>query len=95
MYIFHVGIHIFFPFFQHCGVYTIHFFDFQYYGEYTNATLFETDERYRRLGFEIQDLGCCKVISHHLWGTHTFLGSVFTNCPTDDPILEGLLKEHK
>lgn len=63
-----------------------------YLGAYTNATLFETDERYRNFGFEIDDLGCCKVISHHLWGTHSFVGCLFTNAPLHHPVLQELTK---
>ena len=33
-----------------------------HYSAHTNSTLFETNETYRALGFDIDDLGCCKVI---------------------------------
>ena len=36
--------------------------------------LIETDDRLGRLGFEIDDLGCCKVIRHAVWGSHVFIG---------------------
>lgn len=63
-----------------------------YLGDYTNSTLFETDERYRLLGFTINDLGCCKVLSHPVWGTHSYVGCIFTNTPVDHPVLQSLLK---
>lgn len=61
-----------------------------FFGPYTNNTLFETDERYRHLGFSVDDLGCCKVIRHSFWGTHVFVGSIFTNATPDSHIMKKL-----
>uniref|UniRef100_A0A8C2N9B9 Methylmalonic aciduria and homocystinuria type D protein, mitochondrial n=1 Tax=Capra hircus TaxID=9925 RepID=A0A8C2N9B9_CAPHI len=61
-----------------------------FFGPYTNNTLFETDERYRHLGFSVDDLGCCKVIRHSLWGTHVVVGSIFTNATPDSHIMKKL-----
>uniref|UniRef100_A0A1W7RA74 Methylmalonic aciduria and homocystinuria type D homolog, mitochondrial n=1 Tax=Hadrurus spadix TaxID=141984 RepID=A0A1W7RA74_9SCOR len=66
-----------------------------YLGPYTNATMFETDERYRHFGFTIEDLGCCKVTRHHLWGTHSFVGCLFTNAPLNSPEICEILTKHK
>ncbi|XP_041662467.1 methylmalonic aciduria and homocystinuria type D homolog, mitochondrial-like [Cheilinus undulatus] len=61
-----------------------------FFGPYTNLPLFETDERYVQLGFSIDDLGCCKVIRHSLWGTNVFVGTIFTDAPPSSDIMRKL-----
>ncbi|CAG2102760.1 unnamed protein product [Medioppia subpectinata] len=61
--------------------------------EHTNETLFETDDRFIHLGFTIEDLGCCKAIYHHKWGTHVIVGTLFTTAPSDSPALIKLMPQ--
>ena len=63
-----------------------------FHGKYSNAVLYETDERFRQFGFEIEDLGCCKVTRHHRWGSRSFVGSLFTNAPINSVELNNVLK---
>lgn len=58
-----------------------------------NTSLFETDERFKPLGFEIEDLGCCKCIRHAVWGTNIFVGAIFTDAPNNCDVVKSILKQ--
>lgn len=56
-----------------------------------HAAFYETDERFRNLGFEIVDYGCCKVISHHKWGTKTYVGCLLTTAKVDGKFVKEIM----
>lgn len=64
-----------------------------YYGSHTNTTLFETDEKYRLLGFRIEDLGCCKVITHPVFGRHVFVGTIFTDVHPGNGVVQDVFAD--
>jgi len=64
-----------------------------YYGQYTNTTMFETDEKYRLLGFRIEDLGCCKVISHREFGRNVFVGTIFTDAHPSSGVVQDIFSD--
>jgi len=61
----------------------------------TNATMYQTDLRYARFGFTVEDMGCCRIISHHKWGTHIFVGAIFTNAKLDSKEIQVLLNDKR
>lgn len=66
-----------------------------HYEENCPTTFFETDERYRQLGLTIEDLGCCKVVMHPNWGSHVFVGCIFTNATSENALVGKLIKAFK
>jgi len=64
-----------------------------YYSGHSSTTMFETDEKYRLLGFRIEDLGCCKVIEHNRFGRNVFVGCVITNSPSRSDVMENVLED--
>lgn len=72
-------------------------FAWQYLGYRTSAVSFEVDERYRRLGFEIEDGagGRCRVLLHHALGSQPFVGCVFTTAPLTHPLIASLSSEQQ
>lgn len=64
-----------------------------HFSAHTNHTLFETDERYRLLGFSIEDLGCCKVVSHNKFGRHVFVATIVTNASSESDVVGNIMEE--
>lgn len=64
-----------------------------YKSPFTHGTFYETDERYRKLGFEIEDNGCCKIIKHHEWGSRAYVGCILTTANLQSKLVKDL--EHK
>jgi len=64
-----------------------------HYGPHTNTTMFETDEKYRMLGFRIEDLGCCKVITHAGFGKNVFVSCIVTNAAVGSDVLDNVVMD--
>ena len=56
-----------------------------------NLQVLETNDNFDGLGnIEIQDMGCCRVLSHKEFGLNCFVGTIVSNCPEDYDILKKL-----
>lgn len=56
----------------------------------SSQTLLQTEEELAHLGFHIEVSGSCTVIRHILRGTPLFVGTVFTNAPTNSAAIARL-----
>merc|ERR1712113_842233 len=59
------------------------------------TTLIECDEVYRKLGFEILELGCCRALCNEKFGQCLVMTSAVVACPEEDvrgalPLLESV-----
>ncbi len=66
-----------------------------YFGGHSATTMFETDEKYRLLGYRVEDLGCCKVLCDRDFGRNVLVGSIFTNAHESNTVIEEALLELK
>jgi len=64
-----------------------------HFSGHSATTMMETDEKYRLLGFRIEDLGCCKVISHNRFGRNVFVGCVVTSASTGSDVMGNIMEE--
>ena len=62
------------------------------FNRHVNQNLFEIIERYRHFGFTIEEIGFCRVVTHHTLGTKSFVGSLFTNASIDSPELREIFR---
>ena len=44
----------------------------------------DIDSSITGLGYDIIEIGCCKIVRHKQWKTFAFLGTAFTNAPLDE-----------
>ncbi|BES87573.1 Uncharacterized conserved protein (DUF2246) [Nesidiocoris tenuis] len=56
-----------------------------------SAGLYQTDERFRCLGFQIMEKKACRIISNKR--SNKFIGSLFTNAPPSTALLQDILKQ--
>jgi len=64
-----------------------------HFSSHTNTSMFETNEQFRLLGFRIEDLGCCKVISHKQYGRNVFVGCIITNAAAGSDAVENVISD--
>jgi len=64
-----------------------------HFSAHSNTTMFETDEKFRLLGFRIEDLGCCKVIHHNKFGRHVFVGCIVTNAAAGSDAVDNIVED--
>merc|ERR1719179_132115 len=64
-----------------------------HYSGHSSTTMMETDEKYRLLGYRIEDLGCCKVISHREFGRHVFVGTIFTDAHPSSGVVQDIFTD--
>jgi hypothetical protein len=62
-----------------------------FYSPHSNVVLQESDERFRYLGFDVRDLGCCRSIAHPTFGCHSFVGTIFTDSCIHSPTIQSIL----